>query len=289
MRQQDQLKNEYESIMPSDSFAERIEKTMKKEKRALQWKKSAACVAGALVICTASVNISPTLAYGMSQLPVLGSLVSVMTLGKYQVKDNGYEAEVAIPQVQGLMNKELETMLNETLKENAKEIFTAFEKDMEQMKQEFGEEEVHMGLSSGYEIKTDNDNILAFDVYLVNTAGSSSTTKQYYTIDKKAGKLLTLGELFVENTDYVTPISDYLKQEMVRMNQEEEGMFWVKGQPDVMDDAFDKIAADQSFYLNNEGNLVICFNKYEVAAGAQGCPEFVIPATVTKDSMKPLF
>jgi len=287
MKDFDKFKQEYESLTPSDSFAERIEKTMKKEKRTSNLKKSVACVAGALVICTASVNLSPSLAYGMSTLPVLGSLVQVMTFGKYQVNENGYEADVAIPQVQGLMNKELETMLNKTLKENAAEIFTAFEADMAEMKKEFGENEVHMGLSSGYEIKTNNDTLLAFDVYLLNTAGSSSTTKQYYTIDKKEGSLLTLAGLFQENTDYITPISHYLKEEMLRMNKEEDGMFFIDGQEDTTD-GFKTIAPDQSFYLDGNGNLVICFNKYDVAAGAQGCPEFIIPKTVTKDIIKPL-
>ena len=60
-------------------------------------------------------------------------------------------------------------------------------------------------------------------------------------------------------------------------------MFWVD---DDVFEGFEKIADDQNFYINNEGNIVICFDKYEVAAGAQGSPEFVIPEDVVADILK---
>ena len=91
--------------------------------------------------------------------------------------------------------------------------------------------------------------------------------------------------MFKEGADYVTPISEYIKGEMKRMNEEEGGMFWIAGEEDAID-GFDKIAEDQNFYINNDGNIVICFAKYEVAAGAQGVPEFVIPNSVVADILK---
>ena len=57
-------------------------------------------------------------------------------------------------------------------------------------------------------------------------------------------------------------------------------MFWV-GQDEV--ENFERISEDQNFYLNSDNQLVICFDKYEVAAGAQGSPEFVIPTDVIAD------
>ncbi|WP_339316501.1 hypothetical protein [Paenibacillus sp. FSL R10-2734] len=40
-------------------------------------------------------------------------------------------------------------------------------------------------MESGYEVKTDNDQILAIGRYVVDTVGSSSITFKYDTIDKK--------------------------------------------------------------------------------------------------------
>ena len=71
---------------------------------------------------------------------------------------------------------------------------------------------------------------------------------------------------------------------MTRLNNEEGGMFWVED--DEFTEGFKGIKKDQNFYINEDGNLVICFDKYDVAAGAQGSPEFVIPNEIIKDIVK---
>ena len=60
-------------------------------------------------------------------------------------------------------------------------------------------------------------------------------------------------------------------------------MFWVD---DEIVESFEKISSDQNFYINSDGNVVICFDKYEVAPGAQGSPEFVIPNELIADILK---
>ena len=80
-------------------------------------------------------------------------------------------------------------------------------------------------------------------------------------------------------------ISNYIKGEMKRMNKEEGGYFWVE-KDETPVDVFEKIKPDQNFYINPNGELVICFDKYDVAAGAQGSPEFVIPKNVIKDILR---
>lgn len=183
------------------------------------------------------------------------------------------------PKIEGLLDPELEARLNEQFQENANAVIAAFEKDVKELKAQFGDETVHMGVDSGYMVKTDNDDILALDVYILNTAGSSSTKHTFYTIDKKTGTLLTLPGLFRDGADYVTPISAYIRSEMERLNRDEGGMFFLDGENTVFD-GFTQIRPDQNFYINNDGNLVIAFDKYEVATGAQGSPEFVIPDEV---------
>ncbi|WP_322020199.1 RsiV family protein [Clostridium butyricum] len=47
-------------------------------------------------------------------------------------------------------------------------------------------------------------------------------------------------------------------------------------------DSFDKIKENQDFYINNDGNLVICFDEYEVAPGYMGTLEFIISDKIFK-------
>lgn len=272
------FKNEYEQIKASGKLKERIEKTMKKENRKHKAKLCGGMAAGIIAVGIAGLNIFPELAYAMSDIPVIGSAVKVVTFERYVHKDDGYDAEVSTPQLNGLADKKLEKKLNREFKENAKKIISQYEKDVKEIKGQFGDETVHMGLSSDYIIKTDNDDILAIDLYILNTAGSSSTVHSFYTVDKKSGELLTLEGLFEKDADYVDILSDYIKSEMKRENEENGGYYKLDGEF-----AFEKIKKDQNFYINSDGCLVICFDKYEVAAGAQGSPEFVIPDEVIEN------
>lgn len=280
------LKYEYENIKASNELRERVKRTMKKENRKSNIFRSCIGLAASLIIgIMLVVNFIPSFAYAMSDIPAFAPIIKVITFGRYERADNGYEAKVITPKIEGLLDKELEKRLNDEFKENADAIILAYEQDIKQLKEEFGDETVHMGVESDYIIKTDNENILALDVYLLNIAGSSSTKHTFYTINKKTGELLTLKGLFKDNADYVTVLSDYIKGEMLRRNKEEQGLFWVDGESETFE-GFKQIKADQNFYINDDGNIVICFDKYDVAAGAQGSPEFIIPDNIVKAILK---
>ena len=46
------------------------------------------------------------------------------------------------------------------------------------------------------------------------------------------------------------------------------------------------IDADQNFYFNEQGELVLAFDEYEVAPGYMGNVEFVIPEKIVEDIYK---
>ena len=75
---------------------------------------------------------------------------------------------------------------------------------------------------------------------------------------------------------------DLLKREA---KADENVMYWIDD-PEVAEWNFDAIAADQSFYLNDKGNIVICFNEGDVGPMSMGCPSFEIPHKVVSDILK---
>ena len=70
-----------------------------------------------------------------------------------------------------------------------------------------------------------------------------------------------------------------------QMKADENVMYWIDD-PEVAESNFDAIAADQSFYLNDKGNIVICFNEGDVGPMSMGCPSFEIPHKVVSDILK---
>lgn len=268
----------------SEKIDEMEKENMNKKVISFSWlKKTAYSVASAAAALVLVFNLFPSLSNAASNVPILKDVVRIVTFGRFEVSEGNYEAEVVTPKIEGLLDKELEERLNAEFKENADSVIAAFEKDVKELSEEFGEDNFHLGVTADYVIRTDNENILSIDTYIVNTVASSSTTHRFYTIDKKTGALLELEALFIEDADYVTPISEYIKEEMKKQNFEGTGCFWIE---EENIENFEKIKNDQNFFINNNGNIVICFDKYEVAAGAQGCPEFEIPGHIIENIRK---
>ncbi len=236
--------------------------------------------AAAVIVFVSGVNSSPAFANAFSNIPVLGKIVEVITFREYKVDEDTYNANLKVPAVTNLENKTLEQMLNNKYLDENKKLYAEFQKDMDDLKKQGGG---HLGIDTGYEVKTDNDQILSIGRYEVNTVGSSSTTMKYDTIDKKNQVLISLPSLFKDNS-YIALISENIKQQMLdQMKSDPDKTYWVKKDDkdtDPLDDVFQSIQKDQSFYINKDGKLVISFNKYDVAPGYMGIVEFVIPTDV---------
>lgn len=257
---------------------------MTKKTVSFNWLKNVAYSAAALSVAfVLTFNCIPSLAYAASDIPILGDIVRVVTFGRFEVQEENYDAKVNIPKIEGLLNKDLENKLNKELADNANTIITAFENDIRQMEELYGDKNFHLSVNADYIVKTNNEDILAVDFYFTTIEASSVTSHRFYNIDKKAGTLITLDSLFKKNADYITPISNYILDEMKNENENNGGFYFLDGDED---ERFTKIRKDQNFYINNDGNLVICFDEYEIAAGAQGSPEFVIPDDVIAKIVK---
>ena len=68
-----------------------------------------------------------------------------------------------------------------------------------------------------------------------------------------------------------------------QMKKDKNKIYWLNDK-EARNSNFKSIKRDQGFYINKSGELVICFDKYEVGPGAMGLVEFTIP----KDIIKPL-
>lgn len=253
----------------------------KKKRRSPQW--LLGTVAAAMLF-TASLNISPAMAHTLADIPVVGSVVKVLTWTEYEVTDETYDADIKVPTIENLENEELANTLNEQYRAEGKALYEGFMEEVGDLKANGGG---HVGVDSGYEIKTNNDQILSIGRYVVNTVASSSTVMQYDTIDKKNEILLTLPMLFKDDA-YINVISENIKEqmraEMLASNQEK--IYWIKGAG--IDDEnlfydFTAIDAEQKFYITDSGKLVISFDKYKVAPGYMGIVEFEIPTDVLQN------
>lgn len=279
------FRNEYENIEIPDELEFLVRTTIKEQEKKMKRKniinKSVIAAAVAGIVFVGSINLSSEISYALSEVPVLGSIVRVLTFKTFELKDNNFDAQLTTPAIEGLDSK-LEAMLNEKYLDENQKLYDDFMKEIDELKKA-DMDEAHMGIASGYEVKTDTDKLLVIGRYVVNTAGSSSTTIKYDTIDKQNKLLITLPSLFKDEA-YIDIISENIKAQMKEQMKDENKVYWLEDEM-MGDENFSKIDKNQSFYITKDNQLVIAFDKYEVAPGYMGNPEFIIPSELLKDAL----
>lgn len=116
-----------------------------------------------------------------------------------------------------------------------------------------------------YQIFNQSEQYLSFVVTSTDNWNAASAEYHYYNIDLQTNKLLTLQDILGD--DYVTTASKKIHQQMHTRMAEDKNVTY---------DDFSTIRSDIDFYINEAGNPVIVFDKYEVAPGFMGRPEFEI-------------
>ncbi|MDH8677822.1 DUF3298 domain-containing protein [Fusibacter bizertensis] len=275
----EQLQNEierYKSSQIPDDLEMKIRRTFKVNRRKKSLQRVVATAAAVMLLLLGSANINESFAIAISEIPVLGNIVKVLNFRFETIDNENIHVNVETPVITGLDNEVLENSLNAKYYEENKALYDDFIANMGEVEAVGG----HMGFDSGYEVKTDTDEILSIGRYYVNTVGSSSTTFSFDTIDKIEGIMITLPSLFKDQT-YVETISKYLVEKMeADMKADSDKIYWV-GEDDI--EAFKQINEDQNFYITAEGKLIISFDKYEIAPGYMGTLEFEIPTEIISD------
>lgn len=134
-----------------------------------------------------------------------------------------------------------------------------------------------------YKVIRDDDRLLSVFFTTVINAGSSAEYNRYINLDKQSGKVLELKDLFVENSSYITVISEEIKRQMKVQNDSGKARYFIPGSIWSDDECFKEISEEQNFYINESNQLVIAFDKYEVAPGSMGAPEFVIDTGILQN------
>ncbi len=252
-------------------------------------------------------NTSGTVAYAMSQIPVLGKVVQVVTFRDYQYEDERNEADVKVPELvmeevveeesvvtKGVAGeakleadalKEKKDTLQKSMDEINEEIQAITGLFVEEFKENLANEEGYQDLIVESEVINSTDEYFTLKVICYTASASGAEWNYYYTIDLSSGERFLLKDMFVDNADYITPISENIKFQMEeQMAADENVYYWLHDE--MKEFNFQQIAEDQSFYLNENNEVVIVFNEGDVAPMYMGIVEFIIAEDVIKDIRK---
>lgn len=260
--------------------------------------KFTATVAAAVAVFVILPNTSANVAHAMENIPIIGKMVEVVTFRNYQYASDRNNADIEIPeliptQVTDTVAEDVEKaesdidLLQENLNNAAYEINAEIQEISDKFVQEFEE---NLNEQGGYqdimvksEIVSTTQEYFTLKLICYQGAGSGAEWNYYYTIDLRTGERLKLKDLFVEGTDYITPISDNIKTQMrEQMAADDMKMYWLDDE-EVAEWNFNQITDETAFYINENGNIVISFNEGDVAPMYMGIVTFEIPNELLKD------
>lgn len=291
------MKQSYSEVNMSGKRVEELKAVIEKgkaenrkerfQKRRNRWMQSAAVIVMVFIILP---NTSVSAAYSMEQIPLLGNLVKAVTFRNYEYTSERNQAEVDVAKLE-IEDKEEEaersiqtdrsihSEVKEQLSESVEEINAEIEKITEDLIAEF---ETDIQEEMGYQNLVVTSEVIAtakdyFTLKLLCYQGSGSGYQwnYYYTIDLNTGERLQLADIFQKGADYMTPISENIKEQMkAQMEADENAIYWLDSEVPEWD--FQSITEETSFYINEAGNIVICFNEGDVAPMYMGVVEFEI-------------
>lgn len=230
-------------------------------KRANRW---LAAAAAALALFVAVPNVSPAAAAAMGEIPVLGAVVRVVTFRDYQYDDGHNTADVHVPELGG---SDAADEVNDQVQAFTDQLIAQFQADCE------ATGEGYQGLDVTSSVVTDSDTWFTLRIDATKTQASGYNFTRFYHIDKATGETVTLSDLFRPDADYVSVLSAGVLRQMEEQMAADASLSYLT-------DEFTAIDPEQSFYWNAEGDLVLVFDEYTVAAGYMGMAAFTIPRDV---------
>ena len=219
-------------------------------------------------------NISNDISYAMQGIPVVGNIVKAITIRRYFEKEGKSELDIEIPVIED--EDKTSQIVNDDVNELTQRIIDMYneEKDPEN----------HLSVKLESEVLENSEDWFTLKLELSEVRAGSNIRDKIYNVDKKKDKIITLAELFVSD-DFKESINNEIKKQMLsRMTEDESVVYWVNNK--IEDWNFKTIEENQEFYFSEDGNIVIVFDKYEVAPGAMGTPEFEIDKEVYKMFLK---
>ena len=227
-------------------------------------------------VFTIMLNVNPSFAMSISEIPILGDIAKVFTVKEYKIDDKEKLINAKIPAIENTGNTELEKRINYEIMLKMNEIL----KEAEQRAAEYKEAVIETGgkeedyqpinIQIDYEVGYSSEKKVSFVILKSETLASAYTERFFYNIDIETGKKLNLRDVL--GNDYKKIVDEAIYKEIEERSKNPDNIFFTKDE-----NGFSGIENEyQNFYINSDGKVVIVFEKYEIAPGYMGTQEFVI-------------
>ena len=223
-------------------------------------------------------NVSVAYAEAFEEIPIIGRLIKVITVRNYFYSDDYHEMDIDVPKVSG-EDGDAADYINNDVNKLTDTLVKQFYKDLDSIG-----DSGHTSIYVDYETVTNTESWFTLKMRVHEAAGSSNTYYKYYHIDRKSGKIIKLSDLS-EDEGFLETLEKEIRQQMrSQMDNDSSKIYWLDNS--VIGKDYVAVTPEHNFFWNENGDLVIVFDKYEVAPGAMGTPEFTVDKALISDMLK---
>lgn len=275
----------YKSIEIPEELANIVDQEIHKhkyqEKVVYKYKKnwmkySLISAAACFLFLITAVNSSEVFAKSMSEIPLIGKVVDILTVRSYEETTTENTLEVNIPAIDS--NDEISRKVNQIIEEKIENYVQEAKERVLEYKEAFlatgGTEEEfekhNIDIKVDYDVKYQGNDMVSFLLYGTESWNNANYVMEYYTVSLSKDKVLTLEDVLGE--EYIRIANESIVKEMSQRMKENENYIYF----DDEQGGFTTVKDTTKFYLNNKGEVVVVFDKYEVAPGFMGIQEFII-------------
>mgnify|MGYP000169932445 CR=1 FL=1 len=144
-----------------------------------------------------------------------------------------------------------ELSINKEISEYVDSLIAEYEENKAASEKEEGD--VHYAVSNTYEVTHDGEQYFSMYMAAMRIMGSGSETYQTYTIDKKTGEAVSLGEL-LGNEETLKLVSENISAQMEEQMKEDASVVYFQ----ASEGGFSGLKGDESFYLNQDALWLLC-------------------------------
>ena len=214
-------------------------------------------------------NVSVAYAAAAEDIPVISGLIRVLTIRNYFYEDGTHQLHADIPSLSDPDNSAAGDLINADITALTEAALEEFYAELESNGDGFH------SLNIQHETVTNTPIWFTLRLMISQAEADSDLSYRYYHIDRLTGKRVIFGDLFREESRIT--LENLIVQQMLVHKEN----YWLDEEPGC--------TADQNFYFTADGSLVIVYDKYEVAPGFMGCPEFTLAPAEYEDLLSPNF
>lgn len=278
MKKLDDLKQAYHQLPIPDDVDDFMEAAIQKGKLQSRRKTNVRALkftfATVFIAYLFFLNTIPAFAKALFKIPLLGEVSKILCVREYREDNEVQSLHVKVPVIENTGNKAMEKRVNAEIEKHIDATVKQVQNESKEVLKNYRKQKdtsltMKTIVSIDYQITTNKNNLLSFQIVTNYAVNTSIQEHQIFNLDLKTGKELTLKELF--GNSYKEVINKNIKNQIKERQKKDKNAMYFEGT-----EGFTGIKDNQRFYIDNQNNVVIMFEKYEIAPGAMGIQEFKI-------------